>query len=180
MHISTMLVFWSLVRNSVVLAVYLLFWRKKIRCSSPNKYFDLPCPHLYARCFQCQICGHYAWDCKRRFFQLCRYALSVSFNRLFPLRPIFYPTETACSLHAGDRAVPLIFSQSGAWEKGSFAASPADFSVRQYPVRADASVNSTGQWLPPLTCTGKLRSLYPCSKSAKYQWHLSGTDRSGA
>ena len=106
----------------------------EIQCNSPNKYFDLPCPHLYARCFQCQICGHYAWDCKRHFFQLCRYALSVSFNRLFPLRPIFYSTETACSLHAGDRSVPLIFSQSGAWEKGSFAASPADSSVRQYPV----------------------------------------------
>lgn len=108
--------------------------QKKIRCSSLNKYFDLPCPHLYARCFQCQICGHYAWDCKRHFFQLCRYALSVSSNRLFPLRPIFYSTETACSLHAGDRSVPLIFSQSGAWEKGSFAASSADSSVRQYPV----------------------------------------------
>ena len=129
---------------------------------SPNKYFVLPAPCRYAHCFQCQIFGHYAWDCKRRFFQLCRYVLSVSFNRLFPLRPIFYLTETACSLHAGDRSVPLIFSQSGAWEKGSFAASPAGFSVRQYPVRADASINSTGQWLPPLTCTGKLRSLYPC------------------
>ena len=67
----------------------------EIQCNSPNKYFDLPCPHLYARCFQCQICGHYAWDCKRHFFQLCRYALSVSFNRLFPLRPLFYSTETA-------------------------------------------------------------------------------------
>lgn len=32
---------------------------------------------------------------KHRFFRLCRYALSVSFNRLFPLRPVFYPTETA-------------------------------------------------------------------------------------
>ena len=60
------------------------------------------------------------------------------------------------------QAFPFIFSQAPLWEKGSFAASPADFSVRQYPVRADASVNSTGQWLPPLTCTGKLRSLYLC------------------
>ena len=58
------------------------------------------------------------------------------------------------------QAVPLIFSHSAAWEKGSFAASPADFSVRQYPVWSNASITSTGQWLPPLTCTGKLRSLY--------------------
>ena len=45
---------------------------------------------------------------------------------------------------------------------GSFAASPADFSVRQYPVRSDAEHHFSGQWLPPLTCTGKLHSLYPC------------------
>ena len=73
-----------------------------------------------------------------------------------------FPPSSTFLFDGNCRAVPLIFSQSGAWEKGSFAASPAGFSVRQYPVRADASINSTGQWLPPLTCTGKLRSLYPC------------------
>ena len=80
------------------------------------------------------------------------------------LRPIFYSTETACSLHAGDKEFPLIFSHCAAWENGSFAASPADFSVRQYPVRSDARITPTGQWLPPLTCTGKLRSLYPSQR----------------
>ena len=35
-----------------------------------------------------------------------------------------------------DMRFPLIFSHSAAWEKGSFAASPADSSVRQYPVRS--------------------------------------------
>ena len=66
-----MLVFWSLVslvRNSVVLAVYLLF---SVAC-----FFT--------------VHEHYAWDCKRRFFRqciavLCRYILSVSFNQYFPL-----------------------------------------------------------------------------------------------
>ncbi len=52
----------------------------------------------------------------------------VSFiQSIFPPLSIFYATETACSLHAGDRAVLLIFSQSRAWEKGSFAVIPADF-----------------------------------------------------
>lgn len=75
-----------------------------------------------------------------------------------------FPPSSNFLFDGNCRAVPLIFSQSGAWEKGSFAASPADSSVRQYPVWADARITPTGQWLPPLTCTGKLRSLYPSQR----------------
>ena len=46
----------------------LLFLRKKIQYNNPNKYFDLPYLHLYIRCFQYQICGHYAWNFKHHFF----------------------------------------------------------------------------------------------------------------
>ena len=71
-------------------------------------------------------------------------------------------------LPAGDRAFPFIFSQSGAWEKGSFAASPADFSVRQYTqyevtqaslLWAMAAALDLLRWLRPLNSAHKKITL---------------------
>ena len=90
-----------------------LFLQRKIRCNNPNRYSALHVPHLYARCSQYQTCGHCALDCKCHFFRLCRYALSVSFNRHFP--PFFrfsLQRKMPVLLHAGDKAFPFIFSQA--------------------------------------------------------------------
>ena len=57
--------------------------QKNNLCSSPSKYSVLPAPCRCVHCQPHQICGHYVWDCKRRFSLLCRYVLSVSLNQ-FP------------------------------------------------------------------------------------------------
>lgn len=83
-------------------------------------------------------------SCRTVSFRLCHYALSVSFSQ-FSL--LFF-----CKCSFGERQL---------------CCQSCRFQRQAIPSTECRKQHSSGQWLPPLTCTRKLHSLYPCTKGLR-------------